>query len=157
MQMIELLEMDIKAAFTKHCVKKGRVKHCMLMKGIEDNPPTASPQPRAPKVKRESLLVMVHTYNIWEENTLDGVNSILDNLEENISEFWGKGIESLKLSRERKRTKNKCTRVTGNCGITLSCLKICLTRELPERWIGEWQQKMMEEIMAGNFQNLCKL
>ena len=45
MQMIELLEMDIKAAFTKHCVKKGRVKHCMLMKGIEDNPPTAPPHP----------------------------------------------------------------------------------------------------------------
>lgn len=36
MQMIELLEKDIKAAFTKHYVKKGRVKHSMLMKGIED-------------------------------------------------------------------------------------------------------------------------
>ena len=36
---------------------------------------------------------MAHTYNILEENTLDDVNSISDNLEENISEFWGKGIE----------------------------------------------------------------
>lgn len=43
MQMIELLEKDIKAAFTKHYVKKGRVKHSMLMEGIEDTSP--------PKVK----------------------------------------------------------------------------------------------------------
>ena len=85
MQMIELLEKDIKAAFTKHYVKKGRVKHSMLMDGIEDTSP--------PKAKWESLLVMAHTYNILEENTLDDVNSISDNLEENISEFWGKGIE----------------------------------------------------------------
>lgn len=38
MQMIELLEKDIKAAFTKHYVKKSRVKHYVLMKGIEDTP-----------------------------------------------------------------------------------------------------------------------
>lgn len=46
---------------------------------------------------------MVHTYNIWEENTLDDVNNISDNLEENISEFQGKGIETVSNWAEKEK------------------------------------------------------
>lgn len=38
MQTVELLDKDIKAPITKHYIKKGRAKHSMLMKGIEDTP-----------------------------------------------------------------------------------------------------------------------
>ena len=38
MQMIELLDKDIKAPITKHYIKKSRAKHSTLMKGIEDTP-----------------------------------------------------------------------------------------------------------------------
>lgn len=45
---------------------------------------------------------MVHTYNIWE-NTLDDVNKISDNLEENISEFQGKGMKQSQIEQRKKK------------------------------------------------------
>ena len=47
-------------------------------------------------------------YNVWEENTLDGINCRFDFAEEKISEFEDKAMDTIqsKIYREKKK-RNK--------------------------------------------------
>lgn len=54
------------------------------------------------------------------KNTLDGIHSRLNTIEEKISEFGG--IETIHIKRERKRLKHQNNRTLTTCGIILSHL-----------------------------------